>query len=169
MQEAIFACAEAMQATQNKQTNKILDMLKTIMQMMQGNLPASAPATNQQNNQNHNSRMKCLNCGMRHAKPEDCWELEANKSKRPANWKPAAEHIKEYNANKNSKKCKENGSSEQWQPGKVEINKKKHFPYLAAFGPTSPPIVASAARSIALSKLPTQVLCPLSKASWQWT
>jgi len=97
-QETIFAIAEAMQTAQDKQTDKMLEMFKTMMQTMQGTSPA-APA-NPPNSCNRNTRAKCPNCGMRHAKPEDCWELDANKGKRPANWKPAAERIAAYNAAK---------------------------------------------------------------------
>ena len=126
-QETIFAIAEAMQAAQDKQTERMFEMMKTMMQAFSSNqsklaeaLQASQATQNDKmlemfkammqnqgnsqdtpanpNNRNRNTHAKCPNCGMRHAKPEDCWELEANKNKRPANWKPAAERVAAYNA-----------------------------------------------------------------------
>ena len=81
---------EAMQAAQAKQTENMMEMFKTMMKTMGSNapLPTTTPAPT-----NPPRRDKCPACGFRHAKPAECWELEANKSKRPANWKPAAERL----------------------------------------------------------------------------
>jgi hypothetical protein len=63
------------------------DILGTLPSAGKGAAPASASAPTSQ-------RPKCPHCNLRHIKPEECWELEANASKRPANWKPAAERKK---------------------------------------------------------------------------
>eukprot|EP00804_Cyclotella_cryptica_P028837 CCRYP_008424-RA/>CCRYP_008424-RA protein AED:0.29 eAED:0.29 QI:0/0/0/1/0.16/0.14/7/0/719 len=42
----------------------------------------------------HEHDIKCPHCNLRHPKPDNCWELEKNASKRPQNWKPAAERKK---------------------------------------------------------------------------
>ncbi len=36
-------------------------------------------------------RKPCPHCKKRHIKQDDCWELEKNKDKRPANWKSVKE------------------------------------------------------------------------------
>jgi hypothetical protein len=82
---------EAMQAAQNKQNENMMEMFKMMMQSMGTNAPLPTPTPPNPNNRQR--RDKCPSCGFRHAKPQDCWELEANKSKRPANWKPAAERL----------------------------------------------------------------------------
>eukprot|EP00804_Cyclotella_cryptica_P025159 CCRYP_013002-RA/>CCRYP_013002-RA protein AED:0.40 eAED:0.39 QI:0/0/0/1/1/1/2/0/274 len=84
---AYAALAKAMKDSQKESMENMMKMFKDIL----GALPPAAgngtPATNGQ-------RPKCPHCNRRHIKPEECWELEANASKRPANWKPAAEHKK---------------------------------------------------------------------------
>jgi hypothetical protein len=69
---------------------KILVTYKTMMKTMGLNtpLPTATPAP-----KNRPRRDKYPACEFRHAKPVKCWELEANKSKRPANWKPAAKRL----------------------------------------------------------------------------
>eukprot|EP00804_Cyclotella_cryptica_P011218 CCRYP_007736-RA/>CCRYP_007736-RA protein AED:0.38 eAED:0.38 QI:0/-1/0/1/-1/1/1/0/375 len=84
---AYAALAEAMKDSQKESMENMMKMFKDIL----GTLPTAAgngtPATNGQ-------RPKCPHCNRRHIKHEECWELEANASKRPANWKPAAERKK---------------------------------------------------------------------------
>jgi hypothetical protein len=81
---AYAALAEAMKDSQKESMENMMKMFKDIL----GTLPTAAgngtPATNGQ-------CPKCPHCNRRHIKHEECWELEANASKRPANWKPAAE------------------------------------------------------------------------------
>jgi hypothetical protein len=81
---------EAMQAAQTKQTENMMEMFKTMMKTMGSNAPLPTPTPAPTNCPRCD---KCPTCGFRHAKPAECWELEASKSKRPANWKPAAERL----------------------------------------------------------------------------
>jgi hypothetical protein len=63
-------------------------------------------------------------------KPEKCFELEANASKRPEGWK----------SKKSTCRCVEVESTEQWRLGEVDITKiTKRFPYLVATGLDPPP------------------------------
>ena len=52
--------------------------------------------TNKQGTQSgtQSTIQKCPHCNLHHPKPDNCWELEKNTSKRPKNWKPVAEHKK---------------------------------------------------------------------------
>ena len=83
---AIAEVAMVMQSNQEKQFKQMMEMFK---ELMQANVPgapsqASVPTQSKQ-------RKGCPHCKRPHAKPEKCWELDANKADRPANWKPAAE------------------------------------------------------------------------------
>eukprot|EP01082_Thalassiosira_pseudonana_P004637 g4040.t1 g4040 contig15:204992-206117(-) len=83
---AIAEVAMVMQSNQEKQFKQMMEMFK---ELMQANVPgapsqASVPTQSKQ-------RKVCPHCKRPHAKPDKCWELDANKADRPANWKPAAE------------------------------------------------------------------------------
>ena len=86
---AIAEVAMALQANQEKQFKQMMEMFT---QMMKANVPAPAtPAPATAPPGQPKNRKLCPHCKRPHAKPEKCWELEANKDSRPANWKPAAE------------------------------------------------------------------------------
>ena len=85
---AMAEIVNAVQAQNNAQMEKMMEMFKASMEAMtkqQGtnNTPAGG-----------NTTKKCPHCNLRHPKPDNCWELEKNASKRPHNWKPAAERKK---------------------------------------------------------------------------
>ena len=62
---------------------------------------------------------KCKHCDLRHAQAEkNCWELPENAYICPAHWKKVAECYKACTCG-----CMEHEATEQWQLGKVEIDK----------------------------------------------
>jgi hypothetical protein len=79
---AIAEVAMMLQTNQDKQFKQMMEMFDKVMKTK--NSPAETPAQPGQ-------RKVCPHCKRPHAKPEKCWELEANKADRPANWKPIAE------------------------------------------------------------------------------
>ena len=102
------------------------DAMKEMMQLIKSN--ATNPTnpsklTDNEKKKKCNEKRKlynktpvCTHCGKKHPtkKEDECWELEKNKSSRPANWK----------SSKSTCRCM--GSSveaETWQPGKVVSNK----------------------------------------------
>ena len=86
---AIAEVAMAMQSNQEKQFEQIMKLFKEVMQTnVPGGAPLQAPAPAPTQTK---PRKVCPHCKRPHSKPEKCWELEANASARPANWKPAAE------------------------------------------------------------------------------
>ncbi len=87
---AIQEVANAMQQKQDKQFEQMMEMFKTMMQG-QGNNNGGSNAPNPKKQQ----LPKCKHCNRRHKKKEaDCWELKANKDKRPAGYKTLAEKAK---------------------------------------------------------------------------
>jgi hypothetical protein len=80
---AEFVNAVTMQS--NAQMEKMMEMFKTSLESLSGKHSGGEAR------QTHS---KCPHCKLRHPKPDDCWELEKNASKRPANWKPVAERKK---------------------------------------------------------------------------
>jgi hypothetical protein len=86
---AIAEVAMVMQSNQEKQFEQIMKLFKEVMQTnVPGGAPLQAPAPAPTQTK---PRKVCPHCKCPHSKPEKCWELEANASARPANWKPAAE------------------------------------------------------------------------------
>lgn len=55
---------------------------------MARNCPHPRKKSTHKNNKQRKSRGACWTCDMKGHKQEDCWYLEKNKDKRPANWKP---------------------------------------------------------------------------------
>lgn len=87
---AYATLAEAMKDTQKESMEQMLKMFKDILKTVPGTGNGNGTA----NPTNTLQRTKCPHCNLRHAKPDDCWELEVNASKRPSNWKPVAERKK---------------------------------------------------------------------------
>ena len=86
---AIAKVANAIQAAQDKQTNKIMKMFTIMMQAMQGNKSTTSAPVGASWNQRSQCQ-KCPHCKLCQLKPEDCWELEANKAKHLNVWKTIA-------------------------------------------------------------------------------
>ena len=87
---AIQEVANAMQQKQDKQFEQMMEMFKAMMQA-QGNNNGGSNAPNPEKPQ----LPKCKHCNRHHKKKEsECWELEANKDKRPAGYKTLAEKAK---------------------------------------------------------------------------
>ena len=90
-QEAEFnamAMAEFVNAVttrNNEQMEKMMEIFKTSLDAMKSKHPGNEPK---------HTHPKCPHCKLQHPKPENCWELEKNASKRPNNWKPVAERKK---------------------------------------------------------------------------
>jgi hypothetical protein len=80
---AEFVNAVTMQS--NAQIEKMMEKFKTSLEAL---------ASKQSGSKARQTHPKCPHCKLCHPKPDDCWELEKNTSKRPANWKPVAEHKK---------------------------------------------------------------------------
>jgi hypothetical protein len=73
--------ANSMQEQQNKQFMQMMEVYKTAFN---GNKNVPAPNANT----GRKKKKKCLHCELEvYHKPEKCFELEANASKQPANWK----------------------------------------------------------------------------------
>ncbi len=89
---AMAEIVNAVTAQNNAHMEKIMDMFKTSLEAM----------TNKQGTPSgSNTTAKCPHCKLRHPKPDNCWELEKNASKRPKNWKPVAERKKAGEDKKN--------------------------------------------------------------------
>eukprot|EP00804_Cyclotella_cryptica_P007736 CCRYP_001353-RA/>CCRYP_001353-RA protein AED:0.15 eAED:0.15 QI:0/0/0/1/0.2/0.16/6/0/947 len=86
---AMAEIVNAVQAQNNAQMEKMMEMFKASMEAMTKQQGTNTPAGG-----NTNTITKCPHCNLRHPKPDNCWELEKNASKRPQNWKPAAERKK---------------------------------------------------------------------------
>jgi hypothetical protein len=84
---AIVEVAIVLQENQDKQFKQMMEMFNEMMKANVPAMPVPAPAPPTQPKQ----RKLCPHCKLPHAKPEKCWELEANNDSCPANWKPAAE------------------------------------------------------------------------------
>jgi hypothetical protein len=99
--------AKSMKDSHKESMEQMLKMFKDILGTLptadKGTAPTPVPAPNAQ-------RPKCPHCNLRHVKPEDCWELEANASKRPANWKPVAERKKRTPEDAGSKRQLSSGN-----------------------------------------------------------
>jgi hypothetical protein len=104
---AYTTLAESMKDSHKESMEQMLKMFKDILGTLptadKGTAPTPVPAPNAQ-------RPKCPHCNLRHVKPEDCWELEANASKRPANWKPVAERKKRTPEDAGSKRQLSSGN-----------------------------------------------------------
>ena len=166
---SIQEVANAMQQQQDKKFEQMMQLFQTMLQVqgngykVQGNGNKVQGNDNNGNNNGNPSNApndqkqqhpKCKHCNRRHKKDaSECWELEANKDKHPKGYKTKAKK-----AMQDSWCCKEARSAEQWQPGKVEIDKMaKDFPYLVTPGPLPPhnttlPPAASLSWLIVVSK-----------------
>jgi len=112
------------------------EQMKTMMTMFEkllasNNAPVTPPVVNPPKIP-HQPRTECRHCNKKHVNHDKCWELDANKALRPANWK-STKTLAFW--------CPEDEPTEQWQRGKIEIHKiTKGFSYLVAnAGPISPP------------------------------
>jgi hypothetical protein len=90
---AMAEIVNAVTAQNNAQMEKMMDMFKASLEAMSNKQQGTQSGTQATN-------PKCPHCNLRHAKPDNCWELEKNASKRPKNWKPVAERKKKADDNK---------------------------------------------------------------------
>ena len=91
---AMAEFVNAVTAQSNAQMEKMMELFKTSLEAM---------SSKQQSNASKSTHQKCPHCKLRHPKPDDCWELEKNASKRPKNWKPVAERKKKSEGEKGQK------------------------------------------------------------------
>jgi hypothetical protein len=123
----IAEVANVLQAQNAEQMKNMMAMFEKFISSMPPTVTPAAIPPPKTPRQPHN---ECPHCKKKHANHDKCWELDANKALRPANWKSI----------KSAWRCPEDEPTEQWQPGKVEIHKIiKGFSYLVAAGPISPP------------------------------
>ena len=81
---AMAEFVNAVTAQTNAQMEKMMEMFKEAMAAKPSGVSPNTTFTHP----------KCPHCSRRHPKPDDCWELDKNASKRPKNWKPVAERKK---------------------------------------------------------------------------
>ena len=81
---ALADVVNALTAQTNAQMDKMMEMFKEAMSAKSSGILPNTTFTHP----------KCPHCSRRHPKPDDCWELDKNASKRPKNWKPVAERKK---------------------------------------------------------------------------
>lgn len=96
---ALAEVASVMQAALEKQMEKLMELLTKSMETMTKTSPNPTPTPG--GGGNRRNRIACKHCGIKHLDPDSFWELEKNKNKRPANWKPAAERKAVKEAKKN--------------------------------------------------------------------
>eukprot|EP00804_Cyclotella_cryptica_P025977 CCRYP_002794-RA/>CCRYP_002794-RA protein AED:0.40 eAED:0.40 QI:0/0/0/1/0/0.5/2/0/349 len=82
---AMAEFVNAVMTQSNAQMEKMMEMFKTSLESL---------SSKQSGGEARQTHPKCPHCKLRHPKPDDCWELEKNASKRPTNWKPVAERKK---------------------------------------------------------------------------
>jgi len=114
--------ANSMQEQSHKQFKEMMELFKAKLDAK------TSPNPSYPKRGEGKKKKKCPHCGMEvYHKPEACFELEANTSKRPAGWK----------SKKSTWSGAEVKSTEQWQPGEVDITKlkKQFFPYLVGLDP----------------------------------
>ena len=101
---ALAEVASVMQAASEKQMERLIKMFTKSMEAMNKNIPSPTPApTPAPRGTGRQRGEKCPHCNVRHRNHDDCWDLDKNKSKRPANYKPAAQRIAEYKAKANER------------------------------------------------------------------
>ena len=75
--------ANSMQEQSQKQFKEMMEMFKAKL-----DTKTSPNTSNPKGGEGKKKKKKCPHCGMEvYHKPESCYELEANASKRPAGWK----------------------------------------------------------------------------------
>lgn len=89
---ALAEVVNALTAQTNAQMDKMMEMFK---EAMAGKSSSATPSAKE-------TYPKCPHCSRRHPKPDECWELEKNSSKRPKNWVPVAERKKKADAKEKS-------------------------------------------------------------------
>ncbi|KAL7480237.1 hypothetical protein ACHAW6_005933 [Cyclotella cf. meneghiniana] len=84
---AIAEVAHIMQESQEKQFTKMLELFKSMADKQQANAPHAPTAPPAATPAGQTKKKRCPNCNLMVLhKPENCWELEANASKRPTGW-----------------------------------------------------------------------------------
>jgi hypothetical protein len=84
----IAEVANVLQAQNEQQMKNMMSMFEKLLTSMQSSgmpvavVPPKTPT-------NCQPRMGCPHCNKKHRNHEKCWELDANKTSRPENWKSA--------------------------------------------------------------------------------
>jgi hypothetical protein len=80
----IAEVANVLQAQNAEQMKNTMAMFEKLISSMPTTVtPAAVPPPNTP----HQPRNECPHCKKKHANHDKCWELDANKTRRPANWK----------------------------------------------------------------------------------
>lgn len=87
---ALAEVASVMQSASEKQMEKLMEMFMKSLEEMIKISPNLTPNSNPTRCNHHQNFTPCPHCSLKHKDHAGCWELEAKKDKRPANWKPAA-------------------------------------------------------------------------------
>jgi hypothetical protein len=80
----IAEVANVLQAQNAEQMKNMMTMFEKLL--ASNHVPAAPPAANTPKAPRQ-PRTECPHCSKKHAKHDKCWELEANKARRPENWK----------------------------------------------------------------------------------
>ena len=91
---AIQEVANALRQEQDKKFDQMLKMMETVLKAQSNNpvnLPANLPGNQNGGSGNGGGRKGCKHCRRNHPKPDECWELEKNKEKRPSGYKTKSE------------------------------------------------------------------------------
>ena len=99
--QIITEVANVLHAQNLEQMKNMMTMFQLLLTAMQLTVTVVPPNTNCQ------THRECPYCKKEHANHDKCWELEANKDSRPANW----------NTTQSAWRCLEDEPTEQWQPG----------------------------------------------------
>ena len=80
--------AEVANALHKQNAEHMKNMMKMFKELLTSVQPPTVPAARiKPSRQPRQPKTECPNCKKKHANHGKCWELEANKASRPANWK----------------------------------------------------------------------------------
>ncbi len=78
--------AEVANIIQAQNADQMKNMMTMFEKLLASHVPATPPVVNTPKAPRQ-PRTECPHCNKKHAKHDKCWELDANKALRPANWK----------------------------------------------------------------------------------
>ena len=78
--------AEVANIIQAQNAEQMKNMMTMFEKLLASHVPATPPAVNTPKAPRQ-PQTECPHCSKKHAKHDKCWELDANKALRPANWK----------------------------------------------------------------------------------
>jgi hypothetical protein len=82
----IAKVANVLQAQNAEQMKNMMAMFKKLLASASAQAPVTPPVINPPKT-SCQPRTECPHCNKKHINHDKCWELDANKALRPANWK----------------------------------------------------------------------------------